>query len=51
MRWGRLRRLIWAFLVVVAAPRGRMTEILTDGEDGLLFAPSNAEVLVQKILR
>jgi glycogen synthase len=36
-------------LVVVATPTGGTTEILTDGENGLLFAPGNAEDLAQKI--
>ena len=36
-------------LVVVATPTGGTTEILTDGENGLLFAPGDAEDLAQKI--
>jgi glycosyltransferase involved in cell wall biosynthesis len=38
-------------LVVVATSIGGTTEILTDGENGLLFAPGNAEDLAQKIAR
>jgi glycosyltransferase involved in cell wall biosynthesis len=37
-------------LVVVATPRGGTTEILNDGENGLLFVPGDAEDLAQKIL-
>ena len=37
-------------LVVVATPTGGTTEILTDGENGLLFAPGAAEDLAQKIV-
>jgi len=37
-------------LVVVATPTGGTTEILTDGENGLLFAPDDAEDLAQKIV-
>jgi glycogen synthase len=36
-------------LVVVATPTGGTPEILTDGENGLLFAPGDAEALAQKI--
>jgi len=36
-------------LVVVATPTGGTAEILTDGENGLLFAPGNVEDLAQKI--
>jgi glycogen synthase len=36
-------------LVVVATPTGGTTEILMDGENGLLFAPGDAEDLAQKI--
>lgn len=36
-------------LVVVATPTGGTPEILTDGENGLLFAPGDAEDLAQKI--
>jgi glycosyltransferase involved in cell wall biosynthesis len=38
-------------LVVVATPVGGMTEILRDGENGLLFATGDAEDLAQKIAR
>jgi glycosyltransferase involved in cell wall biosynthesis len=38
-------------LVVVATPTGGTTEILTDGENGLLFAPGDAEDLARKITR
>jgi glycosyltransferase involved in cell wall biosynthesis len=38
-------------LVVVATPTGGTTEILDDGENGLLFAAGDAEDLAQKILR
>jgi len=37
-------------LVVVATPTGGTTEILRDGENGLLFAPGDAEDLAQKIV-
>jgi glycosyltransferase involved in cell wall biosynthesis len=37
-------------LVVVATPTGGTTEILKDGENGLLFAAGDAEDLAQKIL-
>jgi glycogen synthase len=37
-------------LVVVATPTGGTTEILADGENGLLFAPDDAEDLAQKIV-
>lgn len=37
-------------LVVVATPRGGTSEILIDGENGLLFAPGDAEDLAKKIL-
>jgi glycogen synthase len=37
-------------LVVVATPTGGTTEILKDGENGLLFAPGDAEDLAQKIV-
>ncbi len=37
-------------LVVVATPTGGTTEVLTDGENGLLFAPDDAEDLAQKII-
>ena len=37
-------------LVVVATPTGGTTEILRDGENGLLFAAGDAEDLAQKIL-
>jgi glycosyltransferase involved in cell wall biosynthesis len=40
-----------AGLVVVATPTGGTTEILTDGENGLLFAPGDAGDLAQKIAR
>jgi len=36
-------------LVVVATPTGGTLEILTDGKNGLLFAPNDAEDLAQKI--
>jgi glycosyltransferase involved in cell wall biosynthesis len=36
-------------LVIVATPTGGTTEILTDGENGLLFAAGDAEDLAQKI--
>ena len=36
-------------LVVVATPRGGTIEILTDGENGLLFTPGDAEDLARKI--
>jgi glycosyltransferase involved in cell wall biosynthesis len=39
-----------AGLVVVATPLGGTTEILSDGENGLLFAPGNSEDLTQKIV-
>ena len=38
-------------LVVVATPTGGTTEILTDGENGLLVVPGDAEDLAQKIVR
>ena len=38
-------------LVVVATPTGGTREILTDGQNGLLFAPDDAEELAQKIVR
>lgn len=38
-------------LVVVATSTGGTTEILTDGENGLLFAPGDADDLAQKIAR
>ena len=37
-------------LVVVATPTGGTTEILINGENGLLFAPDDAEDLAQKII-
>jgi glycogen(starch) synthase len=37
-------------LVVVATSTGGTTEILVDGENGLLFAPGDAEDLAQKIV-
>jgi glycosyltransferase involved in cell wall biosynthesis len=37
-------------LVVVATPTGGTAEIVLDGENGLLFAPSDPEDLAQKIL-
>ena len=37
-------------LAVVATPTGGTTEILTDGENGLLFAAGDAEDLAQKIV-
>ncbi|HZJ24036.1 MAG TPA: glycosyltransferase family 4 protein, partial [Anaerolineales bacterium] len=37
-------------LVVIATPTGGTTEILTDGENGLLFAAGDAEDLAQKII-
>ena len=37
-------------LVVMATPTGGTTEILTDGENGLLFAAGDAEDLAQKII-
>ena len=37
-------------LVVVATPTGGTTEILINGENGLLFAPDDAEDLAQKIV-
>src|SRR6266496_569033 len=37
-------------LVIVATPTGGTTEILTDGENGLLFSPSDAGDLAQKIV-
>jgi glycosyltransferase involved in cell wall biosynthesis len=37
-------------LVVVATPTGGTTEILVDGENGLLFAAGDAEDLAQKIV-
>ena len=37
-------------LVVVATPLGGTTEILRDGENGLLFAPGDSEDLAQKIV-
>jgi glycosyltransferase involved in cell wall biosynthesis len=37
-------------LVVMATPTGGTTEILTDGENGLLFAAGDAEDLSQKIV-
>jgi glycosyltransferase involved in cell wall biosynthesis len=39
-----------AGLVVVATPLGGTTEILRDGENGLLFAPGDSEDLSQKIV-
>ena len=36
-------------LVVVATPKGGTIEILTDGENGLLFTPGNPEDLARKI--
>jgi glycosyltransferase involved in cell wall biosynthesis len=36
---------------VVATPTGGTTEILTDGENGLLVVPGDAEDLAQKIVR
>jgi glycosyltransferase involved in cell wall biosynthesis len=36
-------------LAIVATPTGGTTEILRDGENGLLFAPGEAEDLAQKI--
>jgi glycosyltransferase involved in cell wall biosynthesis len=38
-------------LVVVATPLGGTTEILRDGENGLLFASGDADDLAQKIIR
>jgi glycosyltransferase involved in cell wall biosynthesis len=38
-------------LVVVATPRGGTTEILIDGENGLLFTPGDHEDLARKIAR
>jgi glycosyltransferase involved in cell wall biosynthesis len=38
-------------LVVVATPTGGTTEILRDGENGLLITPGDAEDLAQKIVR
>ena len=38
-------------LVVVATPTGGTLEILTDGQNGLLFAPEDTEDLAQKIIR
>jgi glycosyltransferase involved in cell wall biosynthesis/GT2 family glycosyltransferase len=38
-------------LVVVATPTGGTTEILVDGENGLLFAPGDANDLAQKLIR
>lgn len=37
-------------LVVVATPTGGTTEILIDGENGLLFTPEDAEDLAEKIV-
>ena len=37
-------------LAVIATITGGTTEILNDGENGLLFAPGNAEALAQKII-
>jgi glycosyltransferase involved in cell wall biosynthesis len=37
-------------LVVVATPTGGTTEVLIDGENGLLFAPDNVDELAQKII-
>jgi glycogen synthase len=37
-------------LVVLATPTGGTTEVLMDGENGLLFAPDDAEDLAQKII-
>jgi glycosyltransferase involved in cell wall biosynthesis len=37
-------------LVVVATPRGGTSEILIDGENGLFFAPGDADDLAKKIL-
>ena len=37
-------------LVVIATPTGGTTEILKDGENGLLFAPGDADDLAQKIV-
>lgn len=36
-------------LVVVATPNGGTAEVLTNGENGLLFAPGDADDLAQKI--
>lgn len=36
-------------LVVIATPTGGTSEILKDGDNGLLFAPGDAEELAQKI--
>ncbi len=36
-------------LVVVATPRGGTIEVLTDGENGLLFVPGDGEDLARKI--
>ncbi len=36
-------------LVVIATTSGGTTEVLVDGENGLLFAPGNAEDLAQRI--
>jgi glycosyltransferase involved in cell wall biosynthesis len=38
-------------LVVVATPTGGTPEIVSDGENGLLFTPGNSEDLAQKIAR
>jgi len=38
-------------LVVVATPTGGTSEIVLDGENGLLFTPGNPEDLAQKIAR
>jgi glycogen synthase len=40
-----------AGLVVVATPTGGTTEVLTDSENGLLFAPDDADSLAQRIVR
>jgi glycogen synthase len=37
-------------LVVIATTTGGTTEVLTDGKNGLLFAPGDAEDLAQKIV-
>jgi glycogen synthase len=40
-----------AGLVVVATPTGGTVEIVRDGQNGLLFAPGNAEDLAEKLAR
>ena len=39
-----------SYLVVIATPTGGTTEILKDGDNGLIFAPGDAEDLAQKIV-